>query len=151
MRSGNLCFTIMDNAPTSIITHDDSTRAVFVFHNRDMPAPGRLNCVNYSSLSKLKLIYTNSAQLRVSNIFSILDYNRTSLITINTDELPNMETLVLEDNTIIENCAVCLLSLFDQTTSCKTCKNEFHIECADQWFRTKGDRSCPLCRCWFGE
>ena len=47
-----------------------------------------------------------------------------------------------------EDCAICFepMTSSDDLVRCeRTCKNQFHSDCMDQWI-TRGSKTCPLCR-----
>ena len=41
-------------------------------------------------------------------------------------------------------CAICLENTDDTCYKALCCKNKFHFECLDKWFKIKN--TCPLCR-----
>lgn len=41
-------------------------------------------------------------------------------------------------------CAICLEHTYNYSYKAICCKNKFHFECLDKWFKIKN--TCPLCR-----
>lgn len=44
----------------------------------------------------------------------------------------------------METCAICLENTDNSSYKALCCKNKFHFECLDKWFKIKN--TCPLCR-----